>query len=143
MHHAPCSLVTRIVIWRRRVALALLLASFSADRCPSSFRWNYAELGDRGKTLGKLRTFLKAAGHAWAGCSLRDKTTILLLIAFETTDLANAVRRARLKRWISWMGRDGIVEVCHRGRNGRLIFLLRKDNTADYSVASEFLRGGY
>lgn len=96
------------------------------------------------RSIERKRTALAAAmARARVGLGLLDKTLIVLIIAFETTDLANTVRRAGLKRLVRRAARDGRVRVRFKGRTGIRTFLLREDDSADYSVASEFFRGGY
>ena len=57
--------------------------------------------------------------------------------------MANTRRRSLLKRLIDGLARDGAVEVRYKGHSGNRVFILRAGNGADYSVASEFFRGGY
>jgi FkbM family methyltransferase len=80
---------------------------------------------------------------ARVGLSVRDKLLTFMLIAFETTNMENLQRRLRLRRLINLFARRGLVEVRFHGHSGKRSFVLRAGNVADYSVASEFLRGGY
>jgi FkbM family methyltransferase len=44
---------------------------------------------------------------------------------------------------VSRFGEDGLVTVRFNKHDRQLIFLLRQDNEADYSIAAEMLKGGY
>ena len=77
------------------------------------------------------------------GKGLADKIGIFLVVAFETTAFANTVRRARIKRALGALAKDGLVTI-RFAREGRdYTFSLRADEDGDLSVASEFVRGGY
>lgn len=89
------------------------------------------------------RSVWRAFAFARVGLSIRDTTLIFMLIAFETTSMENSERRERLKKLINLFARRGLVEVRFCGRSGEKAFVLRAGNAADYSVASEFFRGGY
>lgn len=90
-----------------------------------------------------MRSARRALRFSWQGITLRDKILIFLLIAFETTSFANVARRRRLKRLIGRYAQDNVVCVRFHGHTGARAFLLRAGDNSDYSVASEFFRGGY
>ena len=77
------------------------------------------------------------------GKGLADKIGIFLVIAFETTAFANTTRRARIRRALGAMAREGLVTLRFARDGQDYIFKLRADEDGDLSVASEFVRSGY
>lgn len=77
------------------------------------------------------------------GRRLADNAAIFLLIAFETTDLANVRRRRRAKRLLGTLARDGLITVQFVRDGEEFTFTLRAAEAGDLCVASEFIRGVY
>jgi len=86
---------------------------------------------------------VRTARFARRGRGLADKAAIFLIIAFETTSFANPRRRARVKRLLGAIARDGLLIVRFRRDGEDFVFQLRAGDDGDLSVASEFIRGGY
>jgi FkbM family methyltransferase len=68
---------------------------------------------------------------------------IFCIVGFGVLAFHRTSARKALSSVVKRFGEDGLVTVRFRKHDRQLIFLLRQDNKADYSVAAEMLKGGY
>jgi FkbM family methyltransferase len=91
----------------------------------------------------RLKNIFGAATHAKKGATGRDRILIFLLIAFGSMSLSSKTSRRAIAQLIGLFGVDKQVRVDFHGVTRIVRFRLRSGNESDYSIASEFLKGGY
>src|ERR1043166_4129 len=111
----------------------------AAGSTRSCARWSR----EQATPMPMVRSILRALPFAARGKSGGDKAKIFLVIAFETTSFANPGRRARIKKLLRAMSRQGLLTLRFSRDGEDFTFDLRAAEDGDLSVASEFIRGGY
>jgi FkbM family methyltransferase len=86
-----------------------------------------------------LKRAIRKADQTNKGVGLRNKALVLLLATFPS----HPRLRHLIFRLIGWLADGETVDVLFRDpRAGIVTFSLRRNNAADYNIASEFLMGG-
>ena len=93
--------------------------------------------------IQRLQNIYSVLSLARTGARLRDKMLLFCIVGFGVLAFHRTTARKVLFSLVSRFAQDELVTVRFNKHDRQLVFLLRQDNEADYSVAAEMLKGGY